>query len=492
MLFFAWMSVSGVMLNHPELIVNASVPQWLVPKHYHPDNWNRRAMKGIVYPDKSRDTLIAYGYQGIYRSTDRGRSFSPLMEGDFPTASRKKRTNHLFFDREFQLLLAATNDGLLRYDDEQSAWQKVDLPGRTMPIVKILRAEDSLVVIAKSCLYVSPLSSNLRFEKRVPQRTTEEEYISMIRVFLELHDGSIWGLPGKLLWDVTGIIMLFLCISALYVWYYPKKWKRRYKKKKRTAPQAEKKKRHFFFRYHNTLGWYASAILVVIVFTGTFLRPPLMLMIADGKLLKNHYPAIHDSNPWKNKIRNALYDSVDKKIVMDCSDGIWSGSLKSNSFDKADMPFQIFAMGATVFDEEQPGTWLIGSFGGLERFIPDKNEVISVVESKAPARTNRPARTMVNGYIVAPDGTEYISSHYKGICDKQGNKITEAFIMPDEIKKQYRMPLWNFLFELHNGRIFKGLLGRFYILVIPIGGIFGLLILLSGIFDYWYLKLSRN
>lgn len=486
------MSISGVLLNHPKLIVNASVPQWLVPKHYHPDNWNRRAMKGIVYPGINRDTLIAYGYQGIYHSTDRGRSFSPLMDGDFPTAARKKRTNHLFFDREFQLLLSATNDGLLQFDSDQSTWEKVQLPDNNVPVIKLIRVEDRVVAVSKSSLYISPLGSNLHFEKRIPQRSTEEEYISMIRVFLELHDGSIWGFPGKLVWDAIAIIMLFLCVSAFYVWYYPKKWKWRYKKKKRSTPLVEKKNRNFFFSYHNTLGWYASAILVVIVFTGTFLRPPLMLMIADGKIFKKYYPAIHDSNPWKYKIRNALYDSVNRKIVIDCTDGIWSGSLMENTFEKEDMPFRIFAMGATVFDEERPGTWLVGSFGGLERFIQERNEVISVLESNEPARTNRPARTMVNGYIVAPDGTEYISSHYKGVCDTQGNRVTDAFIMPEEIKKHYRMPLWNFLFELHNGRIFKGVLGKFYILVIPVGGIFGMLILITGIFDYWYLKLSRN
>ena len=54
------------------------------------------------------------------------------------------------------------------------------------------------------------------------------------------------------------------------------------------------------------------------------------------------------------------------------------------------------------------------------------------------------------------------------------------------------MPFWNFLFELHNGRIFKGMLGSFYILIIPLGGIIGLLILLSGIFDYWFIKSKGN
>ena len=477
------------MLNHPKLLRNLSVPQWLVPKHYHPDNWNRRTLKGIVYTGEGRDTLIAYGNQGVYRSTDRGMSFSPFMTGDFPTAAWKKRTNHLFFDSERRLLLSATNGGLLKYDFNSSAWRKVPLPDASVPILKIVRTENRLVLAAKSGFYAAPLGSNPHFEKRVPERATEEEHVSMIRVFLELHDGSIWGLPGKLLWDAMGIVMLFLCVSAFYIWYYPKKWKWRYKRSKRPARPTDKKNRRFFFRYHNTLGWYTSFVLVVIVFTGTFLRPPLMMVIAGAELPKSYYPAIHDSNPWKGKIRNAFYDSVRQRIVLDCTDGIWTGALAGEPFHKETLPVRIFAMGATVFEEEKPGVWLVGSFGGLERFEPETNEIGSVMQSKTPSRPGRPGSTLVGGYIVSPDGDEYIVGHYKGISDTKENRKTDLFVMPEHIRRHYRMPLWNFLFELHNGRLFKGVVGSFYMLIIPLGGIFGLLILLSGVFDYWYLKL---
>ena len=489
LLFFIWMSISGVLLNHPEMLKNLSVPQWFVPEHYHPDNWNRRTLKGIVYSGEGRDTLIAYGNQGIYRSTDKGMQFSSFMAGEFPTAAWKKRTNHLFFNKQPQLLLSATNDGLLTYDFEHSAWQIVTLPDRSVPILKIIRTEDRLVLIAKSCFYVSRLDTNLTFTKHIPSRTAEDEHVSLIQVFLELHDGSIWGFPGKMLWDVAGVVLLFLCVSAFYIWYYPKKWKWQYKKNNSTAPPGDKKSRHFFFRYHKTLGWYAAVLLLIIFFTGTFLRPPLMIIIAEGKLPEKYYPAIQDSNPWEKKIRNALYDSVNKQIVLDCTDGIWTGSLTENKpFIKKSLPVRIFAMGATVFEEEKPGTWLIGSFGGLERFNVKEKSITPVLQSKSPVKPGRPASTLVNGRIIAPDSTEYILGHYKGICDTEGNRISNAFVMPEQIKKQYRMPFWNFLFELHNGRIFKGVLGSFYILVIPVGGIIGLLILLSGIFDYWFIK----
>lgn len=487
------MSISGVLLNHPEILKNLSVPKWFVPEHYHPDNWNRKTLKGIIYSGEGRDTLIVYGNQGIYRSTDNGTQFSPFMAGEFPTAAWKRRTNHLFFNKQLQLLLAATNDGLFRYDFEHSAWQKVTIPDKSVPIVKIIRAEDTLALISKSCFYVSRLDTNLTFTKHVPLKTTEDEYISLIQVFLELHDGSIWGLPGKLLWDAVGVVLLFLCISAFYIWYYPKKWKRQYKKNNGLVPRSNKKSWHFFFRNHKKLGWYTAVVLVVIFFTGTFLRPPLMIIIAKGKLPEKYYPSIKDSNPWEKKIRNALYDSMNKQIVLDCTDGIWAGNLAENEpFRKKQLPVRIFAMGATVFEEEKPGTWLVGSFGGLERFNVTEQNAISVLQSSSPAQPGRPASTLVNGYIIAPDGAEYILGHYKGICDTEGNRISNALVMPEQIKKQYRMPFWNFLFELHNGRIFKGVLGSFYILVIPVGGIVGLLILLSGIFDYWFIKLKNK
>lgn len=35
-----------------------------------------------------------------------------------------------------------------------------------------------------------------------------------------------------------------------------------------------------------------------------------------------------------------------------------------------------------------------------------------------------------------------------------------SFGMPEQIRSSYRMPLWNYLFEIHNGRFSKGWIGE--------------------------------
>ncbi len=58
------------------------------------------------------------------------------------------------------------------------------------------------------------------------------------------------------------------------------------------------------------------------------------------------------------------------------------------------------------------------------------------------------------------------------------------FAMPDEIRSQSRISLWNTLFELHNGRIFEQFIGPSYWLIIPLGGILLLIITLSGTINW--------
>ena len=54
------------------------------------------------------------------------------------------------------------------------------------------------------------------------------------------------------------------------------------------------------------------------------------------------------------------------------------------------------------------------------------------------------------------------------------------------------MPLWNYLFEIHNARFFKDVVGGLYILIIPLGSLLLLLITLSGIYDWIFLKVLRR
>lgn len=489
LLFLAWMSVSGVLLNHKDLLKNFSVPGCLVPANYHPDNWNRSTMKGIV----ANDSLgyFVFGNQGVYLTKDEGKSFSPFMGGTFPKAVWKRRTNHLLYHENSKQLLAATNKGLFACKPDSANWKEVLLPENDEPVKKILQHEAKITVLTESAVYSS--NNAVDFTRNLPKKEQIEERIALFLVFFELHDGSIWGLPGKLLWDLAGIILFFLCFSAFYIWFYPKKWKRRHKRRQIKSSRKEKKRFGFYFKYHKKLGWYFGILLLIIFITGIFLRPPLLISIAGKSVNKKYYPSIEHANPWHNKINNALYDSKNGRIVLECTDGLWAGNPENNEpFKKLKLPIRIFAMGATVFEEEAPGKWLIGSFGGLQRFSLSDNTSGSLLHLPPSSHPGRPANLLVTGQVQLPDGNRYALGHYKGLCNLKGNPAPHVWPMPESIAENYRMPLWNFLFELHNARIFRGLADDFYILIIPLFGLLGIFVLLSGIFDYWYVKLRRR
>jgi len=486
LLFMAWMSLSGVLLNHPDLIRNVSVPNFLVPGQYQPDNWSRSSLKGV---ENMGDSLVLYGRQGIFLSTDEGKSFQHFMKGEYPQSAWGKRTHHLYYSKDKKLLLCANNWGCYRYSFETKEWKKFF---SEEPIVKILAPDNELLLVGKSNVYSVDISKNI-VSTLVLNRKKYSSKVSLITVFFELHDGSIFGLPGRLLWDVAGLILFFLCISAFYIWYYPKKWKRQYKREGKKSSSEEKKRRNFFLKYHKKLGWYFGILLVIITFTGMFLTPVLMMTLVKGSINEKYYPGVHEKNPWKKKIRNALYDHQKDELVLECSDGIWAGKIKGEEeFKKIKLPLRIFGMGATVFEEEKPGIWRIGSFGGLHEIDRQKNKAEKLLQTKQSNHSGRPASTFVTGYVKLQDGEHYVMGHYKGICDVEGKVISDVLEMPDEIKKNSRLPLWNYLFELHNARIFRGGIGAFYMLVIPLGGFLSLLMLLAGILDYWLTKPRRR
>jgi len=63
--------------------------------------------------------------------------------------------------------------------------------------------------------------------------------------------------------------------------------------------------------------------------------------------------------------------------------------------------------------------------------------------------------------------------------------------MPSTVADAFKFPLWNLAQEIHTGRIFSFMLGDFYILVVPLTGIFLVVVVLSG-FMMWYKRKYLN
>ena len=62
---------------------------------------------------------------------------------------------------------------------------------------------------------------------------------------------------------------------------------------------------------------------------------------------------------------------------------------------------------------------------------------------------------MITGYFEAPSGEAFINTHDRGLIALDQSKIHNIFHMPEKMRSNYRMPLWNYMFEIHNGRFFK-------------------------------------
>ncbi len=477
-LFFIWMSISGILLNHKNLIRSVSVPAWMVPEHYAINNWSRGALSATVSINDA--SVFAYGSQGVFYSNNQGGSFKSYMGDGYPSSAWDRRCNHLLFNPQDSSLYAATYSGLYKSNLNQTSWKEIKLGKESESVEKLFIRNDSLLVFTNSDLFVV---HNQKIKKITPKRPVEKD-VSLIEVFFQLHDGSIWGLPGRLLWDVAALVLLFLSISAFYIWFLPKKW--RYKKQK-SAYQLEaneKSKFKFYLMNHKKWGWYFGVIILLIVITGTFLRPPFMLALINKSLARSIYPAVSNPNPWHHKISNVAYNSCKDTYIIESNNGFYEGGIKDSVFNKIEFNAPVFAMGTTVFEESSPGELFVGSFGGLYTYNLTTKKYTSLLQTKEKPANMHPGGIMISGFIHVGPNKLLIVDQYKGICTLDGKPYHESYKQPESIMFEFRMPLWNYLFEIHNGRFFKGAIGGFYALIIPLCGLLSIFLTLSGLLLY--------
>lgn len=185
-LFLMWMSLSGVLMNHPDLISGISVPRWLVPSQYHPDNWNRSGILNAVFSKANPGVAYLGGKLGVFKSIN-GNVLENPIDNCFPSSSFYRKTNHLFLLESDSTahLLAATDGGLYisKMADEQ--WQHVRLGDKDERALKILQVKSRLLVFTPSGVYVSESNAqNLNFAAVDLQRSESERHVFFIKLLL--------------------------------------------------------------------------------------------------------------------------------------------------------------------------------------------------------------------------------------------------------------------------------------------------------------------
>jgi hypothetical protein len=522
-LYLLGMGVTGLLLNNPALISGVSVPWALTPTNYEPQNWNRMYLRqGVTHGDR----WFLAGKPGVVYSQDNGRSFKLLDDG-FPRAPYQRDTTRLLV-RETPAgkeLFAATRSGLYYRTGEQ-AWQRVELPGAgKRAVVDVVATSRHIVAVTHDGIYAAAVPGNAYGEVAIsgtgrsrdftgktgirdPSATLPDERepdyrftpihtevidnerpsVPWFRIFHDIHNGNIIGPPGKWLLDLLAVGLIFLCISALVIWYVP--WrKRRFKRRGRRLDRIFK----FCWKYHLKIGIYSVAFVAVLAVTGAFLRPPLLIAVAPHFMDREH-PLLALSprgNAWGGKLQKALYASASETLLLAAEGGFFRGPADfSAPFRPFHLPTPVHGMGVTVLEEVEPGLILVGSFTGLYLWEEESGRVRRLPRPGLRGGHPYMSNDLISGVVMADGRPRFRVDYHDGLMPLFHLIPGHVPAMPAEIARATPMSLWHYLFEFHNGRIFEKWLGMWYMLIIPAVGAGLLLLAVTGIYD-WFCRQKK-
>lgn len=493
--FILLFAVSGIILNHRELLSGLDLDRKLLPPVYRYNNWNLAAVKGSVAA--GGDSIVVYGNIGVWLTDSTFKSFHDLNAG-FPVGIDNRKINSLSWS-PCSGLYAGTLFGLYRF--QHLNWVKVQLPVDQVRVVKVLQHGDSLLVMTRSNLFLATTADNYREfrEISVPKGNDSDNKVGLFKTLWVIHSGEIYGLAGKLIVDGVGAIFIFLCITGLVYFLVPYWLKKRKDEGRRTSDERRttniKRFNRSSLKWHNVLGSWAIVILLLNTATGMFLRPPLLIPIATERVAKIKFTELDNPNPWFDRFRDLLYDSDLKRYLIATSEGIYySDDLFGSELKIFPVQPPVSVMGINVFEKISSGRYIVGSFSGIFEWEPTSGQILDAItrtEYQDSGQSGPPfGNVTVAGYMRCSDSSTLIFDYAHGAFPLTGNNPLPPF--PTSIVTASPISIWNTCLEIHTGRIFEPIIGPFYILVVPLVGLATLFILLSGFLSWWLAKRRKN
>jgi hypothetical protein len=480
-LFVILFTVSGIFMNHRGLISAIDINRSILPDEYSYQNWNKGAVKSVCFI--SPDSALVYGNVGIWLSTDHFRTFQDLNSG-FPSGIDNRKISKIVKTPDGKLI-AGTYFGMFTYSRSKHEWQKIKLPVSEERITDVILKGSELLVQTRSFLLES--ADGITFQSiKIPAPEGYNGNVSLFKTLWLLHSGEIWGFAGKLIVDLFGLAILIISLTGLLHFIFPG-WLKRWKAKQKSNFKLTTV-RKVNLHWHNRLGWIFVPFLILVTITGMFLRPPLLIAIANSVVSPIPGTVLNSPNPWYDKLRRVLYDEQQHIFIFATSEGIY---LTDEHFREPmkRLPNEppVSVMGCNVLEKKGESAYLVGSFNGLFLWNPFSGQVFDYLSGnayQAPEVIGPPiSKDMIDGWFADQSGNEFYFDYNSGVLPIR-NQMQFGEMSPEIISKS-PVSLWNLSLEIHTGRIFEPLLGMFYILYVPLAGICILVVLISGFFIWW-------
>lgn len=474
-------ALSGIVLNHRALFSPLDVSRNLLPPGYQYKNWNLAALRGNLVTADSLE--LVYGNIGIWQR--KGEQFSDFNQG-FPRGIDHRKIARLAQTRNGDLF-AATQFGLYKRSLADNEWEKVKLPIDEERLTDLFMKQDTLVVLSRS--YLLKLGKGTDFSCiQLPEPAAYKPETGLFNTLWQLHSGELFGFVGKLFVDLLGLVTILLSVTGLLHFLFPKIVRRRRQKQKDNTRLTLS--RRLNLRWHNVVGYSFVLFLMINTIAGIFLRPPLLIPIANSKV--GLIPGTHldNPNPWFDKLRCGLWDETLQQYLLSTSDGFFffDSGLKQQAKTVGVQP-PVSVMGCNVLQQTGPACYLVGSFSGLFVWDIRQNRVLDAFTGGAPAQNGgRPlSDNLISGYAQTREGEHILFDYNMGMKNFDSPRL---WPMPQALLDASPLSLWSTALEIHTGRIFEHLIGPFYILYVPLSGLCLLMVLISG-FLIW-LKAYRR
>ena len=475
--FFAiTFAFSGIIMNHRQLFSAVDVSRKWLPSNYTYNNWNLAAVRGSLEIDCTLNLI--YGNIGIWLSKDNFKTFEDFNQG-FPKGIDNRKIYSVV--QQKNTLFAGTQLGLYKREPGKN-WEKIELSVEDR-IADLDLKRDTLLVLTRHYLLKS-VNGNEFETIQLPEPVGYQRKTGLFETFWQLHSGELWGLPGKLIVDLLGIVTILLSVTGLLHFFFPKIINRRKKKSKEVVSLVSVKKLNL--RWHNVVGYIFALFLVINTFSGMHLRPPLLIAIANKQV--GIIPGTHldNPNPWFDKLRRVQWDESLKSYIFSTSDGFYFAEESlSKTLKPAFYQPPVSVMGCNVLKSLGNNIYMVGSFSGLYLWNIENGAVADFFTRQpyvTPEGIQSPIGTnMVAGFIEGKENAFWFD-YNRGAIGMSSIRFPE---MPEEIRKTSPISLWNMALELHTGRIFEKWIGPFYILIVPLAGICILLVLISGFLLWW-------